>query len=181
MRLWAAQALLRLLYDDEGVFYRRYHAVVTGDAAARVSRWAPLPRDPPPVPGLPQPAPGDLTRSVTFVKRMELPAAITRLLGAAGCPARVKAAAAASPKPFACAFSAHVTPGRAGDVSALEVEEVQRLRAAGGRGGGAEIFSAPVVKMKVRGGSARCVALLRCALTFPRRGRRGWTSSPRRW
>ena len=95
----AAQALLRLLYDDEGVFYRRYHAVVTGDAGARVSRWGAVPRDAPPVPGLPPPAPGDLTRSVSFVKRMELPTAITRLLGA---PALLRRAvrcsqAAASP------------------------------------------------------------------------------------
>jgi hypothetical protein len=88
---FAAQALLRLLYDDEGVFYRRYHAVVSKDDGARVSRWAQLPRDAPPVAGLPPPAPGDLTRSVFFVKRMELPAAITRLLGAASGAQRTRA------------------------------------------------------------------------------------------
>ena len=88
---FCTQALLRLLYDDEGVFYRRYHAVVSKDAGARVSRWAQLPRDAQPVPGLPPPAPGDLTRSVFFVKRMELPAAITRLLGAASGALRKRA------------------------------------------------------------------------------------------
>ena len=89
--LFCTQALLRLLYDDEGVFYRRYHAVVSKDDGARVSRWAQLPRDSPPVAGLPPPAPGDLTRSVFFVKRMELPAAITRLLGAASGALRTRA------------------------------------------------------------------------------------------
>ena len=78
----APQTLLRLLYDDEGVFYRRYHAVVSKDAEARVSHWAPAPPNAPPIPGLPPPAPGELTRSVAFIKRMELPAAITRIMGA---------------------------------------------------------------------------------------------------
>jgi len=73
-----------LLYDDDGVFYRRFHAVVSKDATARVTRWAPARADAPPVPGLPPPQPGDLTRSVSFVKRIELPTAITRLLGACG-------------------------------------------------------------------------------------------------
>ena len=77
-----AQTLLRLLYDDEGVFYRRYHAAVSKDGEARVSRWAPAASGAPPVAGLPPPAEGELTRSVSFVKRMELPAAITRVMGA---------------------------------------------------------------------------------------------------
>jgi hypothetical protein len=145
------------------VFYRRYHAVVTKDAAARVSRWAQIPRDAPPVPGLPPPASADITRSVFFIKRMELPAAITRLLGAAlalRCSVTAALCCAAAPR---CSAS-HAL--RAGDVSALEVEEVQRLRAPGGRGGGAEIFSAPIVKMKARPRSGKALLLL-SALTPP--------------
>lgn len=168
----AAQALLRLLYDDEGVFYRRYHAVVTGDAGARVSRWGAVPRDAPPVPGLPQPAPGDLTRSVSFVKRMELPSAITRLMGAQGLLRHLLRAVAKPPHPEPCAFWLIRAVARAGDVSALEVEEVQRLRLQGGRAGGAEIFSAPVVKMKARP-ALQCPA---CAAAHATHRRRVWTS-----
>jgi hypothetical protein len=85
----ARQTLLRLLYDDEGVFYRRYHAVVSKDDAAKVTPWA--------TGGggggangagsaasaaAPGEAPAVATRSVTFTKRMDIPAAVTRLLGA---------------------------------------------------------------------------------------------------
>jgi hypothetical protein len=156
------------------VFYRRYHAVVSKDAGARVSRWAQLSRDAPPVAGLPPPAPGDLTRSVFFVKRMELPAAITRLLGAAGGALRKRAPLQRGgrySRRLRC--SAEARAPRAGDVSALEVEEVQRLRAPGGRASGCEIFSAPIVKMKVwlrRSSPALPLQRLTPARALPRAG-----------
>jgi hypothetical protein len=84
------QTLLRLLYDDEGVFYRRYHAVVSKDDAAKVTPWATGGGGGGGANGAgsaasaaaPGEAPAVATRSVTFTKRMDIPAAVTRLLGA---------------------------------------------------------------------------------------------------
>ena len=71
--------LLRLLYDDAGAFFSRYHAEVSRDAAAAVTPWAPLRAEQDGPPGQPRPL---ATRAVRFVKRMELPTAVTSLLGA---------------------------------------------------------------------------------------------------
>jgi hypothetical protein len=202
----ARQTLLRLLYDDEGVFYRRYHAVVSKDDTAKVSPWAAPPHDASAPPGEP---PALATRSVTFTKRMDIPAAITRLLGA-----RLRVRLRAHTQTHFCAFAAdnshactcathvqsHLRPPPAGDVSSLLVEEVQRVRSLGARGGGggAEITSVPIVQMKARALNTRTVsprtrmplipasfssahvraplcAVLLCVCA------RGWTSSRRRW
>lgn len=38
-RWYPSQALLRIMYSDDGRFFLKYHAEVTGDAAAKVSHW----------------------------------------------------------------------------------------------------------------------------------------------
>jgi len=64
--LTPAQLAFRLLFDNEGAFFTAYYQETCGEAA-RVTPWA---RD------------GRVARrTVTFTKRLELPAAITRLLG----------------------------------------------------------------------------------------------------
>ena len=62
------QTALRVLYSD-GAFFSAYHARV-GDAATRVTDWDPATR----------------TRTVSFQKRLDIPAPIARVLGA--CAAR---------------------------------------------------------------------------------------------
>jgi len=64
--LTPAQLAFRLLFDNEGAFFTAYYQETCGEAAC-VTPWA---RD------------GRVARrTVTFTKRLELPAAITRLLG----------------------------------------------------------------------------------------------------
>jgi hypothetical protein len=56
---------LRVIYGDDGFFFRRYHAEAGDDPAASVPPWDPA----------------DGSRTVTFSKAMALPSVIERLLG----------------------------------------------------------------------------------------------------
>ena len=67
---------LRVMYSD-GAFFSAYHARV-GDAATRVTDWDPATR----------------TRTVSFQKRLDIPAPIARVLGARRNAQRPNAAAA---------------------------------------------------------------------------------------
>lgn len=71
--------LLRLLFDDAGAFFCQYHSEVSRDTAATVTPWAPLKAEQDGPQGQPRPL---ATRAVRFVKRMDLPSAVTSLLGA---------------------------------------------------------------------------------------------------
>jgi hypothetical protein len=62
----APAVALRTLFDDEGRFFTEYHAAVSKCPEARVTRWDAASR----------------TRTVCFLKRLDLPAALTRVLGA---------------------------------------------------------------------------------------------------
>ncbi len=60
----APRTLLRLLYSECGDFTKAFHAAVTKDEAASVTTWA------------------RGSRTVTFTKRLDLPQAILKLIGA---------------------------------------------------------------------------------------------------
>jgi hypothetical protein len=84
----APAVALRLMYDDAGAFFARHHAVCSKDAEARVSRWQPDTR----------------TRTVSFTKRLDMPAALAKVFGARGsaaprpaCGALVRLAVAGAP------------------------------------------------------------------------------------
>ena len=64
-----SQTVLRLLFDDSGAFLRRFHADVNADDHCVVTPWAQVPGN------------ASAKRCVSFTKRMDLPTAITRLLG----------------------------------------------------------------------------------------------------
>ena len=61
--------MLRLLFDDSGAFLRRFHADVNADDHCVVTPCAQVPGN------------ASAKRCVSFTKRMDLPTAITRLLG----------------------------------------------------------------------------------------------------
>jgi hypothetical protein len=68
----APAVALRLMYDDAGAFFAKHHSVCSNDAGARVSRWEPATR----------------TRTVSFLKRLDMPAALAKVFGARGAALR---------------------------------------------------------------------------------------------
>jgi hypothetical protein len=141
------QTALRVLYSD-GAFFSAYHAKV-GDVVREVSDWDAATK----------------TRTVCFMKRLDIPAPIARVLGTrappgAGAAVRGEdgcagAAARALRLAAACRAPRELTAcprlPRAGDITSLNVQDVQVLASAGDAGGaGATVTSTPNVGVKAR-------------------------------
>lgn len=146
-----AQTALRVLYGDAS-FFSGYHARV-GDASTSVSAWDAATR----------------TRTVCFQKRMDIPAPIARVLGArppalrsvllTACAGRqLKRERSLRRAKRSGRLDARVRAltllrvgWRAGDITALNVSDVQVFASAGERGAGATVTSTPNVGVKARG------------------------------
>jgi hypothetical protein len=88
------QTALRVLYSD-GAFFSAYHARV-GDCGTRVTDWDPATR----------------TRTVSFQKRLDVPAPIARVLGARPPPSAARSSGGWDPGGVrgACGARARDTP-----------------------------------------------------------------------
>ena len=65
-----ASIALRTMYDDAGAYFAAFHRAVSRDADARVSGWDAATR----------------TRTVSFIKRLDMPAALAKIFGAGPTP-----------------------------------------------------------------------------------------------
>jgi hypothetical protein len=95
----APAVALRTIYDDAGAFFAEYHRTVSKDAGASVSSWD-----------------GSRTRTVSFLKRLDMPAALAKVLGA--CQ-RERSPHLAVGRAAVCALAARANAARRRDAALM--------------------------------------------------------------